>query len=187
MVVKQGDLRSNLKKYFDIVVDVEPVVVPRKDNRNVVIVSEEQYRAMMQNDRMQIYSTLMTKTPSDIHPIRSYTETTDIKSDNLDRLSVISELRDNWNGNGAAAFDKKLVKRVTDIVNHLDIQPEIFPSALGTIELEYDNSRKDFMSIEIGDGRKAEVFIVMYNGRELFESIEATANAINERVRKFYE
>ena len=92
MVVKQGDLRSNLKKYFDIVVDVEPVVVPRKDNRNVVIVSEEQYRAMMQNDRMQIYSTLMTKAPSDIHPIRSYTETTDISSimdiNDVDTLSA---------------------------------------------------------------------------------------------------
>ena len=187
MVVKQGDLRSNLKKYFDIVVDVEPVVVPRKDNRNVVIVSEEQYRAMMQNDRVQIYSTLATKAMPDVPMIKSYTETTDIKSDNLDRLAVMAELKDNWNGNGATAFDRKLLKKVTNIINNLEIQPEIFPTAMGTIELEYDNSRRDFMSIEIGSDRKAEVFIVMYNGRESFENLDANSDAINERVKRFYE
>ena len=200
MIVKQGELRSNLKKYFDIVINEEPVIVPRKDNRNIVILSEKEYRDLIQNERMRAYSDAITNLNGvklreedlsghsfQIPTVKSYTETTDIRTDNLDRLSVIEEFKDNWNGNGARAFDKGLIKNVTEIVRELDIQPEIFPSAAGTIELEYSNSRKDFMGIEIGEDCKAEVFIVMYNGRELFEEIETTAEAINERVKVFYE
>ncbi len=124
---------------------------------------------------------------SDIPAVKSYTETTDIRTDNMDRLAVISSFKDNWNGNGAGAFDGEFMKKVIALVRDLEIQPEIFPSAAGTIELEYGNSRKDFMGIEIGDSDEAEVFIVMYNGREIFESVETSASAINERVRKSYE
>ena len=201
MIVKQSDLRSNLKKYFDIAVNNEPVLVPRKENQNVVIISEEQYREMSQMARLLAYSKELSGqmpgnrtdmagaiSPStEIPAMKSYTETTDIRTDNLDRLAVIGGFKDNWNGNGAAAFDKDLIDKVTKLVSELDIQPEIFPSAAGTIEFEYGNSRRDFMGIEIGPSGEAEVFIVMYNGREIFESIETTASAINERVRRFYE
>ncbi len=201
MIVKQSDLRSNLKKYFDIAVNNEPVLVPRKENQNVVIISEEQYREMSQMSRLLAYSQELSgqmsgnrtgeigamSNPTQIPAIKSYTDTTDIRTDNLDRLMVIGDFKDNWNGNGAAAFDKDLINKVTKIVGELDIQPEIFPSAAGTIEFEYGNSRKDFMGIEVGSSGEAEVFIVMYNGREIFERIETTASAINERVRRFYE
>ena len=105
----------------------------------------------------------------------------------MDRISVFERLGDNWNGNGAKAFERKLIERVREIVGDLEIQPEIFPSAAGSIELEYGNSRRDFMGIGIGNDDKAEVFIVMYNSEEIFETIDATADAINERVKKFYE
>ncbi|MBQ8947754.1 MAG: type II toxin-antitoxin system Phd/YefM family antitoxin [Lachnospiraceae bacterium] len=201
MIVKQGELRSNLKKYFDMAVDDEPVLVPRKGNRNVIILSEDEYRALSGNTRLLSYANAFAErtagrglrddisTDSESVPpkVRSYTETTDIKTDNLDRLKVIGELKDNWNGNGARAFDPGLIKKVIEIVMKIDIQPEIFPSAMGTIEFEYGNSRRDFMSIEIGNGDTAEVFIVMYNGREIFEDIEASSDAINERTKRFYE
>lgn len=201
MVVKQGELRSNLKKYFDIAVDEGPVLIPRKDNRNVVIISESGYREMAQASRMIAYYSSLSEIPvmkaydfddlsgnsSDTPHVRNYMETTDIRTDNLDRLAVIGNFKDNWNGNGAAAFDKKLIKKIIGIVSELDIQPEIFPSAAGTIELEYSNSRKDFMGIEIGSEDEAEIFIVMYNGKESFETVNTEASAINERVKRFYE
>ena len=40
IIAKQMDVRSNIKKYFDMAFDGEPVVVPRKQDRNVVIISE---------------------------------------------------------------------------------------------------------------------------------------------------
>ena len=45
-IAKQMDFRSNLKKYFDIAFSGEPVIIPRKENRNVVILSEKEYKAM---------------------------------------------------------------------------------------------------------------------------------------------
>ncbi len=198
MIVKQADLRSNLKKYFDMALDEEPVFVPRKDDRNVVILSEKEYRKLMQAARLAAYSDTFsgsvfrmpeeTSGAESILPmIKNYTECTDIRTDNMDRISIFEHLGDNWNGNGAKAFERKLIERVREIVGDLEIQPEIFPSAAGTIELEYGNSRRDFMGISIGSDDKAEVFIVMYNSEEIFETIDATANAINERVKKFYE
>ncbi|MBQ2641051.1 MAG: type II toxin-antitoxin system prevent-host-death family antitoxin, partial [Lachnospiraceae bacterium] len=46
VIAKQMDVRANIKKYFDIAFDGEPVIVPRKNNRNVVIVSEADYKEL---------------------------------------------------------------------------------------------------------------------------------------------
>ncbi len=43
IATRQVDFRANLKKYFDIAHDTEPVIVTRKENRNVVVVSESEF------------------------------------------------------------------------------------------------------------------------------------------------
>ena len=45
-IAKQMDFRSSLKKYFDMAFSGEPVIIPRKENRNVVILSEKEYKAL---------------------------------------------------------------------------------------------------------------------------------------------
>lgn len=45
-VVRQKDLKANIRQYFDMAFDGEAVVVPRKENRNVVIISEDEYRQL---------------------------------------------------------------------------------------------------------------------------------------------
>lgn len=43
-------LRENLKAYFDkINDDSETIVVTRKDNRNIVMISEDEYNNMLEN------------------------------------------------------------------------------------------------------------------------------------------
>jgi len=43
-------LRENLKTYFDkINDDSETIVVTRKDNRNIVMISEDEYNNMLEN------------------------------------------------------------------------------------------------------------------------------------------
>ena len=54
-VAKQMDFRSNLKKYFDIAFSGEPVIIPRKENRNVVILSEKEYKAMEKAKNNEAY------------------------------------------------------------------------------------------------------------------------------------
>lgn len=46
-VVNYTDLRVNLKKWFDLVVDdLEEVIIKRKDNRDLVLISLEEYNAL---------------------------------------------------------------------------------------------------------------------------------------------
>lgn len=55
IATKQMDVRANIKKYFDIAFDGEPVIVSRKENKNVVIVSEREYNELMKAKRNAEY------------------------------------------------------------------------------------------------------------------------------------
>ncbi len=46
IATKQMDVRANIKKYFDMAFDGEPVIVSRKENKNVVIISEAEYNEL---------------------------------------------------------------------------------------------------------------------------------------------
>lgn len=50
LAVNYTTLRDNMKTYMDKVTDdYETMIVTRKDNKNVVILSEESYNNMMEN------------------------------------------------------------------------------------------------------------------------------------------
>ena len=61
----------------------------------------------------------------------------------------------------------------------LDIQPEVFPTALQTIQLEFDNSRRDHIEIEIGESDNVEIFTVLYDGHESIETITYDTDRMN--------
>ncbi len=54
-IAKQMEVRANIKKYFDMAYNGEPIIVPRKENRNVVIMSEAEYREMEKAKRNMEY------------------------------------------------------------------------------------------------------------------------------------
>lgn len=55
IATKQMDLRANLKKYFDIAFSGEPVIVSRKQNKNVVVISEREYNELQRAKRNAEY------------------------------------------------------------------------------------------------------------------------------------
>lgn len=186
MIAKQIEIRSNIKKYFDMAYEGDPIIVPRKANRNVVIISENEYNRLSQADRLMAYGHRMTDPQKTVHGKSEKRQNEDVRSFNFEKLKVISELQENWNGNGAPVFSKELIEKVGQILQALKIQPEIFPTALSTIQLEYDNARKDHLEIEIGEADTAEIFMVSYDGRESFEEIPVNAESINQFVEAFY-
>lgn len=54
-VAKQADVRANIKKYFDMAYDGFAVMIPRKENKNVVILSENEYHALQKAKRNAEY------------------------------------------------------------------------------------------------------------------------------------
>ena len=185
VVAKQVDVRANLKKFLEMAYNGEPVVIPRKENKNVVIISEDRYHELEALSREFSYAKAISSV-SVSRPVQTGSAVTDVKTFNLNKLNAIQSLKDGWNGNGAPAIPDVVIAKVRDIIEHIDIQPEIFPTALETIQLEFDNSRRDHMEIEIGAEDSAEIFIVDYAGGESTEELPSDAAAIHERVMKFY-
>ncbi len=178
LIAKQIEIRNNIKQYFDSAYDGEVIIVPRKNGRNIVIISENEYMKL-NKDHLSSYYAELAMPDTHITPDNAM-------SDNLKKLDEISTLKDNWNGNGAVPIPPALIKKTRALVKALSFQPEIFPTALETIQLEFDNPKHDHMEIEIGLSDKAEVFIAPYDDTEYFETIRSTPASINEKVISFY-
>ena len=54
-VAKQVDVRANIKKYFDMACNGRAVMIPRKENKNVVILSEEEFHELEKAKRNAEY------------------------------------------------------------------------------------------------------------------------------------
>ena len=180
IVARQMEIRANMKRYFDMASDGEEIIVSRKQSRNVVILSEERYNALKQHQRLEAYAERASMRYDPPHAKNS------LRSDNLEKLRRIASLKENWNGNGAPAIPPEVISKVEKLIHVLPIQPEIFPTAMRTIQFEFDNSRHDHMELEIGVSDKVELFIATYFGDETEEEILSDIETITKRVLQFY-
>ena len=68
VIVKQMDVRANIKKYFDMAHDGDAIIVPRKENRNVVIISEQSYRELEKFRRNAEYLAKLDRADEQLPP-----------------------------------------------------------------------------------------------------------------------
>ncbi len=108
------------------------------------------------------------------------------KLDNIKKLETISNLQDNWNDNGAKAFSVELLDKVRNLIVLLDVQPEIFPTACESLQLEYDKDDGSHIEIEVNESDEAEIFVVDNLGNESISRIKTNADTINKAVKEFY-
>ncbi len=108
------------------------------------------------------------------------------KMKNLNKIIRIEELKDNWDGDGAEPFSKSLISSVRQIITGLYIQPEVFPTAADSIQLEYEKDDGSYLEFEIGEDKKAAVFSIDSEGNETNEEITVDLDVINEMVAQFY-
>lgn len=105
---------------------------------------------------------------------------------NIQRLNRIREFEDNWNGYGAHPFAPEFVASVRELIEHLDRQPEIFPTAQNTIQFEYDKDNGDYLELEIFEDGTVDTFMLLNNGESNENTIENNVEAINRLVKIFY-
>jgi hypothetical protein len=74
---------------------------------------------------------------------------------NVDILSEIGQLQNNWNQYGADKFKQELIFKCLKIINHTDLQfqPEIFPTAQHSIQFEYEPDDNHYLELEIFEER----------------------------------
>lgn len=108
------------------------------------------------------------------------------KIENLKKLETIALLQNNWNSNGAKAFSASLIAKARNLIMFLEIQPEVFPTACDSLQLEYDREDGSHMEIELTESDNAEIFTVDNKGCESIINISASPETINKVVSNFY-
>ncbi len=103
--------------------------------------------------------------------------------ENLIRLQQISELENDWDSEGAQSFDKDLIKTVVNLIGRLRLQPQIFPTACDSIQLEYDKTNGDYLEFEITKSG-AQMFFLGHNGEHYKREIDI--ELIGNLVLDFY-
>ncbi len=106
---------------------------------------------------------------------------------NIQILDSLSTLCDNWNDNGASRFNSELILTCKKIVNHINEQPEIYPTARGSIQFEFYDGKNPlkYLEIEIFIDR-IEAFKIDENGNENTFSIQFKMEKINSIINHFY-
>ena len=103
---------------------------------------------------------------------------------NLRILSELAQLENNWNDNGAAGFSEQLIARCRDLVNILNNQPDIFPTAQGSIQFEWENEFGDYLEIELFENACYQMSLRKANGTWAEQVIDYTA--IGDYVEDFF-
>ena len=103
-------------------------------------------------------------------------------SRNLNTLKNISKLKPNWNMNDAEPFTSEHISIVEGIIRGLERQPEIFPTACGSIQLEYSVGER-YLEFEVFENGRTEMFSIGENGVE--DTAEIPKESIGIVVKKF--
>lgn len=93
----------------------------------------------------------------------------------INKLKAIAQLGDGWNGNGASKFSEQLINKTKDFIDRLNEDPEVFPTANDSIQLEYE-IEDDYLQINIFEDKI--VVFHMYKNK----IFEATLTDSNEDI-----
>lgn len=111
---------------------------------------------------------------------------TEEKQRNLKKLKEIEKLQYNWNENNALPFNKKLIDECREILDLLLLQPEIFPTAAESIQMEYEKSNGEYLEFNIFLDR-IEVFQIDEEKQEYESELDLSEkNQMQQIVRLFY-
>lgn len=108
------------------------------------------------------------------------------KRANLAKLDEIAALKENWNGYGAAPFSSGLLARARSLIASLPIQPEVFPTADDSIQIEFDGPERSYLEIQITEGAEYDALRIDRQGLESVFRVPADSSALGQLVRDFY-
>lgn len=135
-------------------------------------------------------SDAVIKTPANVFGFVYSPSVSNAKSEarrkNLAKLDEIAALRANWNGYGALPFSPGLLKTAREVISALTVQPEVFPTADDSIQIEYDGPKGSYLEVQITEDAQFEVLHIDRDGHEETLHVDAGADALNQLVRKFY-
>lgn len=107
---------------------------------------------------------------------------------NLKKIKGISDLKDNWNDNNAKKFSSELISIVKNILENIVEQPEIFPTANNSIQMEYELIDNSYLEFEIFEDKIICLEVPQRNYSKYKEQIIPNdIKIINNIVNNFFE
>lgn len=107
---------------------------------------------------------------------------------NLKKLKAISKLNDNWNDNNAKKFSSKLISVSKKILRNIKRQPEIFPTANNSIQMEYELTDGSYLEFEIFKDKIVCLEVPQRNySKHKERTISNNLKVINNIINNFFE
>ena len=108
------------------------------------------------------------------------TKPIDIKKENDNKIFS----QDNWNDNGAKRFPKEHLDTVTEILKKLPVQPSVFPTALESVQLEYEEKDK-YLEFNIYENNQLDIYYE--SSKDSYEkSVPLDSKIMIQEINKFY-
>lgn len=126
-------------------------------------------------------STESHKLPTNLG-VSQVTEVRPTLGENNDRLEQIAALEENWNGYGASPIPSSIIRDVEGFLCTLPIQPEIFPTARPSIQLEYDTADRH-IEFEITEEKRVLMF---FCAGDVSIEKEISLSELSNYVKRFY-
>lgn len=127
-----------------------------------------------------------TKSVTSVHTHYEVDNVNNEKEENYIILDSFVLLEDNWDGYDAIAPKKELIELVKSFIEQLYLQPEIFPTPDGGIQLEYVIGNNQHLNIEILSKQKVNIFEMFNDRTYIEESVELDFEYLIWRINKFY-
>lgn len=99
--------------------------------------------------------------------------------ENLKILDGFKTLQKGWNDNNAEPFDLQLIQKVKSIISIISPQPDVFPTACNSIQLEYEMENGNYLEFEI--------FTDNIKAFQIIDGKESTVNIIKDDISKHIE
>lgn len=107
------------------------------------------------------------------------------QAENRDKLNKIKALQENWDGYGAPTIDATAIENSEELISAFCIQPCVYPTARGSVQMEYEKENSDYLEIEIFDDR-VEIYTEYADGRSEENAMPVDVDAITKVVESFY-
>ncbi|MBR2768292.1 MAG: hypothetical protein IKD68_05110 [Solobacterium sp.] len=106
--------------------------------------------------------------------------------DNLNKLSRFGKYEKDWNGYGAEPFSASLIMSVKKLLMSMNVQPQIFPAADHSIQLEYDGEEGEYLEFQVFENGTVHYYSIDKNGNEKEKEMICSAEEMNHLIEDFY-
>ena len=104
---------------------------------------------------------------------------------NMEKLNRIAAYEKNWNGNDALPLPRNIIEKVKSLLPELYMQPQLFPTACDSIQIEYEKENGEYLEFQIFED-SISFFRIDVLGKETEGKIDGSKDEINKAVKEFY-